>query len=52
MSEDQTTVTRAVLARWLLLGTVLLAGIVAYFGYGPKADPLHAVAPTSAEESK
>ncbi len=52
MSEDHTTLTRAELARWLLLGAVLLAGIVAYFAYGPRADSLHAVAPTAAEESK
>jgi hypothetical protein len=52
VSEEQTTLTWAELARWLLLGAVMLAGIVAYFGYGPKADPLHTVAPTAAEESK
>jgi len=52
MSEDQTTLTRAELIRWLLLGAILLAGIVAYFGYGPQVAPLHAVASTSAEESK
>jgi hypothetical protein len=52
MSEDQTTLTGGELARWLLLAAVLLAGIVAYFGYGPRADSLHAAAPTAAEESK
>jgi len=52
LSEDQTTLTRGELARWLLLGAVLLAGIVAFFSYGRQAEPLHNAIPAASEDAK
>ena len=52
MSEDQTTLTPAELARWLVLAAILLACVGAYFAYGRQAEALHSAAPPSAEETK
>jgi hypothetical protein len=52
VSEDHTTLTRGELARWLLLGAVLLGGIAAFFTYGRKVEPLHSAVPTASEETK
>jgi hypothetical protein len=52
LSEDHTTLTRGELARWLLLGAVLLGGIVAFFTYGRTVEPLHSGVPTASEEPK
>jgi len=52
VSEDHTTLTRGELARWLLLGAVLLGGIVAFFTYGRKVDPLHGASPAASEAPK
>ncbi len=39
MSEDNVRLTGGEIFRWVLLGLLLLAGLVAYFLYSPRVPP-------------
>jgi hypothetical protein len=40
MAEEREHVTSAELARWLVLGVVVLIGVGLYLGLGPDVDPV------------
>ncbi len=48
MTEENERVTRVELGRWLVLGLLLLACLVAYFLYAPRVRPL--IQPAAAVE--
>ncbi|MFN8651244.1 MAG: hypothetical protein U0133_05010 [Gemmatimonadales bacterium] len=50
MSEDNVRLTGGEITRWLLLGLLLVAGLVAFFIYSPRVSPaIRPPASTTAE---
>lgn len=47
MADERTTIPANELSRWIFVAILLIAGILLYFKYGPRAEPI--VTPTTQE---